>query len=62
MEEFLKGKKSFLLAGIGVVLAVLAATNEWFTSNPDIVAGAGVAWIAAVAAALRAGVNKMAEK
>ncbi len=62
MEAFLSGKKTTLLAAIGIVAAVTAGFNDWFTTHPDVAFAAGSTWVAAIFAALRAGVAKGAAK
>lgn len=59
MEAFLRDKKTTVLAAIGVIAAVTAGFNGWFTAHPDVALAAGGTWLAAIFAAVRAGVAKV---
>ncbi len=59
MEAFLRDKKTTLLAAGGVIAAVTAGFNEWFMLYPDAAIGAGIMWLAAEFAAMRAALAKV---
>ena len=58
VREFLKGKKAYITAAIGLLGAVVA----WADGQIDTVALLGAAWAAAQAVFIRAGVANEAAK
>ena len=55
MWTWLEGKRTYVLAALGVGLSVLAMTEGWISAQEGV---AGI-WIAGIAAALRAGISSM---
>lgn len=53
IREFLRGKKSYLVAAVGLLGAVVA----WADGQIDTVALAGAAWAAVQACFIRAGIE-----
>lgn len=57
--EFLQGKKTYLLMGIGIVGAVLTGLNDWVTAHPNELMAGTVAYLAMLAGALKSAVSKI---
>lgn len=58
IREFLRGKKAYLTAAIGLLGAVVA----WADGQIDLLALAGAAWAAAQACFIRAGIGNEVRK
>lgn len=52
MWTWLEGKRTYVLAGLGMAASVLAMTSGWITTKD----GAELAWLSAIAASLRAAI------